>query len=274
MSHSIFDFDNKFKLLSLSFISNIKTLIYYLLSIIIAPFLFISNLAFNYFLKTIGLYREKYGNQHQLSLILGIDYSNTLFQKLKKSNTNTKQYQFQSHRLKNQESKNNFYVVSCPFLNMKESIEEREKCIEIYQKFFKREALLKSQIKCLLLAVDYQRNDLMKNCLYDVAKWFQKYRDLIVILVTSFEKAEDKTSSRNELTRVFSQLLQDDEKRLILVSSEDDSNQLNMQFLKVAQHVNQNSEFTPKDTIFEELEEEESNQLLQQLQLTKLNQNR
>ncbi|CAD8098162.1 unnamed protein product [Paramecium sonneborni] len=251
-----------------------ETILFFLLSFIMKPFSQLSNLAYYYFLKIIGFYREISGTQHQLSLILGINYSNSLFQKLLDSRTTIKQHQFQSHRLRNQQSKNNFYVVSCPFLTMTESIDEREKCIKLYQQFFKREELLKSQIKCLLVAIDYERNDLMKNNLFALVKWFQKNKDLIVILVTSFEKAEDKTQSRQELLNVFSVLIKDDENRLILVSSDDDSNELNSQFLKVAKHINKNEEFTPKDTIFEIIEDDELNKLSKEFELKILSSNR
>ncbi|CAD8085660.1 unnamed protein product [Paramecium primaurelia] len=248
---------------------DIRRLFCFGLSLFFISFKFLLNIAFQQFYNVIGKWRQMSGTQHQLALILGTNYSNTLFQQLQNSRQNVKQNKFQSHKLRDQLfNKQHFYVVQCPFLTLSESIDQREKCIKEYQEFFKREDLLRSQIKCLYIAIEYERNDLMKANLLNCIKWFNQYRDLIIIVVTSFEKADDQIQSKEELQKALSIYLQNDKQRLILVSKNSDSNNLNKQFLNAAQYASRNGQFIPKNTIFETIDQEESSRIMQQLHLT------
>ncbi|CAD8181839.1 unnamed protein product [Paramecium octaurelia] len=231
-------------------------------------FKFIINLIYEILIKMVGNKREKNGTQHQLALILGINYSPKLFTKLQNTSSNFKQNNFQSHKLwSQQKEKNQFYVVSCPFLTLTDTIDEREKCIREYQKFFKREALLKSQIKCLYIVTEYERTDIIKANLLSCIKWFHQYKDLITIVITSFEKADDQSKSSSELYSSLS-IFAPADKRIILVNNNKDSQHLNQQFLNAAQEVSKKGEFHPRNTIFEEYDQQEGNRIMQQLQLS------
>ncbi|CAK89053.1 unnamed protein product (macronuclear) [Paramecium tetraurelia] len=228
---------------------------------------YVVNLVFEIFLKAVGCFRKIFGTQHQLALILGINYSPTLFIKLQNTSSNFKQNNFQSHKLWNSKQNKNFYVVSCPFLTLTDTIDEREKCIEEYQKFFRREALLKSQIKCLYIVTEYDRTDIIKANLLSCIKWFHQYRDLIIIVITSFEKADDQKNSSDELYNALQIFVQAD-KRIILVNKNTDSDLLNEQFLNAAQQVSMKGEFHPRNTIFEGYDQQEGNRIMQQLHLS------
>ena len=77
-------------------------------------------------------------------------------------------------------------------MDLEESIEKREMFIHDFQKTYEKKIKNNSSIISLIVSVKFERTDIMKRSLLSVIKYFNRFLDLIIIVVTHFDLSDNK----------------------------------------------------------------------------------
>ncbi|CAD8209815.1 unnamed protein product [Paramecium octaurelia] len=165
-----------------------------------------------------------------------------------------------------QENTNDTSFVAIPEMDLDREIEIREQSILDFQKTYNEKHKENNQIISLIVSVKFERTDIMKRNLLSVIKYFRRFIDLIIIIVTYFDQSEYVDEDKENLKKSLKFLLKNDEERIFFSQN---SNQIDEKekLLDVINKVDQNKQqsFTLKDTIFEEVDDSQKQQILNQL---------
>ncbi|CAK81351.1 unnamed protein product (macronuclear) [Paramecium tetraurelia] len=151
-----------------------------------------------------------------------------------------------------------------PEMDLDREIEIREQSIEDFQKTYNEKHKRNNQIISLIVSVKFERTDIMKRNLLSVIKYFRRFIDLIIIVVTYFDQSENLDEDKENLKKSLKFLVKNDEERIFFSQNQNQIDEIR-KLLSVIEKIDQNKQqpFSLKDTIFEEIDDSQNQNILQ-----------
>ncbi|CAD8098085.1 unnamed protein product [Paramecium primaurelia] len=144
-------------------------------------------------------------------------------------------------------------LVSTPSFEF-ENINEREIIIKQFSQY-----MMKNHIIHFFLLVNFERTDLMKKKILNVLKYFKKFKEKFTVIVTDFQLSDNQEEDKKNLKQALHVYLNQNQS-IMFVENDFNVEQFRDQLLVEAQALNLT------DTIFEPINENEQQLLLQQFQ--------
>ncbi|CAK64619.1 unnamed protein product (macronuclear) [Paramecium tetraurelia] len=153
-----------------------------------------------------------------------------------------------------------YYFVDTSSFDIDSDYDSREEQINNYKELFNK---YPNRVRSILIAVNFERTDLMKKKVQNINKLFQKFKNLYTIIVTKFHFSENVERDKEQLKRSFQYLNAQD---IIFVGNDTKKEQL-LRDLKQnsLQALEDGYEFNLADTFLQEEDENEQNQILNDL---------
>ncbi|CAD8090575.1 unnamed protein product [Paramecium sonneborni] len=149
-------------------------------------------------------------------------------------------------------------LVDSPDMDLESKYEKRETRIKQFQQFFNK---FKNTINGLIIVVNFERTDLMKQKIIKVLKYLKKFQPDLYLLISNFDLSENQSQDEQQLKE---QLKLFKFKKIFFVDKYKDNSDLKQELLQI--YIEQpNFRIDLQDTIFEEINKNDEEKCLQQL---------
>ncbi|CAK59324.1 unnamed protein product (macronuclear) [Paramecium tetraurelia] len=154
----------------------------------------------------------------------------------------------------------NICLVDTPTMDLDCGIDEREDAISQFQQFFVN---FKTSISAIMIVVNFERTDLMKQKLIRTLKYLKKFQDMIYILITDFHLSENHDGDKSQLEQSLKFL---NLKGIIFLNKEENEKWM-IEELNAIEQKSSHQVFDINDTIFAIIDDKMNASLMDQINL-------
>ncbi|CAD8099032.1 unnamed protein product [Paramecium primaurelia] len=149
-------------------------------------------------------------------------------------------------------------IVDTPDFDLETDFDIREIRIKQFQQFFIK---YQNSIRTLLLVVNFERTDLMKQKINKTLKFLIKFNCKFSLLITNFELSENQFEDETNLKQAFNFY---HFQKILFVDKNKNNSELKQELIQILQDTPQ-QQLNLQDTIFEIIQKKEQQKIMEQI---------